>query len=111
MNVGSLLGKFRTAAIGGAAIDVLSRKDSRTLCIIGPGQQGSMQARAACSVRDIERIFVYRRNQELLKEDSKRLSRDLGVEVVPVDKARDGVENADIVVVATNSPEPVIKRF
>lgn len=110
LNVGSLLGVLRTGAIGGAAIDVLSRKDSTTLGIIGLGNQGLMQARAACAVRDIERISVYRRDSHILKNNASALSRELGVDVITADNADDAVKKVDIIVTATNSTVPVLRK-
>ncbi len=110
LSIGNYLGILRTAAIGGAAIDLLSRKDSKVLGIIGFGKQGIMQAKAACAVRNIERIHAYRRNSVELAKDTRKLSVELGIDVEPVDAPEEAVKKADIVVTATGSGSPVIRR-
>ncbi len=107
--VGEYLGRLRTGAIGGAAIDLMSRKDSRILGIIGFGEQAWMQARAALAIRNIDEIRVYRRNRELLLLLSERASREFGVTVRAMDDPRSCVTGSDIIVTATNSSAPVIR--
>ena len=56
---GSTLTAIRTGASGGAAIDLLARPESRILAVFGAGVQGRTQLEAACSVRNIETVFIY----------------------------------------------------
>ncbi len=106
--LGSYLGRLRTGAIGGVAIDIMSRKNSRTVGIIGFGEQAWMQAEACLAVRNIERIRVFRRSKVLLARLSKEAAREMGVEVTPVEDPRAAVRGADIVITATDSPSPVV---
>ena len=108
ISIGAYLGRLRTGAIGGVAIDAMSRKDSRVVGVVGFGEQAWMQVQACIAVRSIERVQVYRRNRSLLARMARQASREFGVEVSPVDDARAAVASADIVITATDSPTPVV---
>ncbi|HNK64372.1 MAG TPA: hypothetical protein PLE14_09965, partial [Anaerolineales bacterium] len=56
---GGTLTAIRTGAGSGAAIDMLARKDSRTVAVFGAGVQGRTQLEAACSVRRVETAWVF----------------------------------------------------
>ena len=106
---GSSLTAIRTGAAGGAAIDLLARKDSKTVAIFGAGVQGRTQLEAACTARPIETAFIFDPNpakaQALVTEmSSKGLNtRDLRV----AGSADEAVETADIICTATTSLRPV----
>ena len=108
---GSSLTAIRTGAAGGAAIDLLARKESRTVAIFGAGAQGRTQLEAACTARVIETAFVFDPNpakaQALITEmNSKGLkTRDLRV----AGSAQEAVESADIICTATTSLRPVFQ--
>ena len=108
---GSSLTAIRTGAAGGAAIDLLARKESKTVAIFGAGAQGRTQLEAACTARDIETAFVFDPNpakaQALITEMiGKGLkTRDLRV----AGSAQEAVESADIICTATTSLRPVFQ--
>ena len=95
-DTGELIGVFnasaitaiRTAAVSAVATKLLARPDAKTLTIVGAGVQGRSHLRAMPLVRDLQDIIVVKRGED-------------------VEKA---VRNADIVVLATNSREPIIRR-
>jgi ornithine cyclodeaminase/alanine dehydrogenase-like protein (mu-crystallin family) len=98
---------IRTAAGGGLAIELLARRDSRVLLLIGAGVQGRMQAEAALATRDIRQIFVtdvYRATAEEFR--AALADRPDAPEVTVVDSADEVVEQADIIVTATTSCVP-----
>ena len=107
--VGNLLGAVRTGAIGGAAIELLSRPDSSTLALIGPGRQGHMQLVAALAVRPLKEVRIHRRTAELCRAQAKAWTEELGVQVVATETAEEAVADADVVVLATRSAEPVLR--
>lgn len=108
---GSTLTAIRTGASSGAAIDLLSRTDSHVLAVFGAGAQGRTQIEAACSVRRIEKIWVY----DTIPEKAKTLVEEMaGVGEVPkyIQIANTPVEatrEADIICTATTSATPVFK--
>ena len=61
---GNSLTAIRTGAAGGAAIDLLSRPESRVVAIFGAGVQGRTQLEAACAVREIRTVYIYDPSRE-----------------------------------------------
>jgi ornithine cyclodeaminase/alanine dehydrogenase-like protein (mu-crystallin family) len=100
----------RTGATSGVAAKYLSREDTRHVAIIGTGQQAGTQLEAVCGVRDVERVSVNsiapREQQVAFAEE---MSRRLGLEIEVRDSARQAVEGAGIVLLATTASEPVIR--
>jgi len=95
-DTGELIGIFnasaitaiRTAAVSAVATKLLARDDAKTLAIVGTGVQGRSHLRAIPLVRDLRDVRVVGRN----------------------DDVEAAVRAADIVVLATNAREPIIKR-
>jgi ornithine cyclodeaminase len=106
---GSSLTAIRTGAAGGAAIDLLARKDSKTAAIFGAGAQARTQLEAACTARPIETVFLFARNTEntqALANEMKGkclITQDIRVAQSP----REAIEHADIICTATTSSQPV----
>ena len=101
---------MRTGAITGVAAKYLAPEDSKTVAIFGAGVQGRTQTWAACTIRDIERVYVYDLYPEARKKFSEDMSEKLGIEVIPAESGEEACRNADIVLTATTSPRPVLKR-
>jgi ornithine cyclodeaminase/alanine dehydrogenase-like protein (mu-crystallin family) len=55
---------IRTAAASAVATDALARKDSRTLAILGCGEQAATHLRAVREVRPLEGVTVWGRSRE-----------------------------------------------
>lgn len=107
--VGEVLGPLRTGAIGGLAIDVLSRPSAKRLGLIGTGAQARTQVTAACAVREFTSIRAYSRDQSRRESFCRDMSQRLGVEIEPVESAREAVTDADVLVCSTTSRQPVIE--
>jgi len=108
--IGHALGAIRTGAIGGVAIKAMSRPDATQLAVIGSGTQARTQLEAACAARAIKQVKVYSRNDQNRRKFAEEMTEKLGIEVLPVDSPKACVENADIVICATNSRTPVLER-
>jgi ornithine cyclodeaminase/alanine dehydrogenase-like protein (mu-crystallin family) len=104
---GSSLTAIRTGAAGGAAIDLLARKDSKTVAVFGAGAQGRTQLEAACTARKIETVYIFDRNvdkaQSFADEMKNRTIEDIRVAQNP----KEAIENADILCTATTATKPV----
>ncbi len=107
---GTHLTRFRTGAATGAATQVLSRADSRSLAVFGAGGQSFFQVKGVLAARKIERIKVF----DLLPEKADELIEGLradafcrGVELHRTGNAAQTLEGADMVVTATTSSRPV----
>ncbi len=106
---GSSLTAIRTGAAGGAAVDLLSRADSRIAAIFGAGAQGRTQLEAACTARKIETVYIFDPDMHkagAFAEEMKGkgpIPRDIRVASIP----KEAVEHADIICTATTSTKPV----
>jgi alanine dehydrogenase len=101
---------MRTGAITGVAAKYLAPKDAKTAVVFGAGVQGKTQTWAACTVRDIEKVYVYDLYPEARKKFAEDMSKQLGIEVIPAESGEEACRDADIVLTATTSPRPVLRR-
>lgn len=106
--VGNELGPRRVGAIGGVAADTLARPNSRVLAVIGTGTQAWAQLCAIAAVRELDDVRVYSRDADRRRAFATRIRSELGPAARVAPNAREAVEGADIVVLATSSPTPVI---
>jgi alanine dehydrogenase len=103
-----LLGQFRTGAASGIATAKLARPDATTVGCFGTGKQARTQLLAVCKVRPIKTIHVHGRDGERRKTFAEQISKETGVEVIPVEKPGDTARGRDIIITATNAREPVL---
>ncbi len=102
------LGQMRTGAASGVATRYLAREDSRVVAIIGTGWQARGQLMAVKEVRPIERVRAFGRDEERRLAFCREMGQALGVPVEPTDSAQAAVKDADIVITATRSKEPIL---
>lgn len=103
----NLLGQLRTGATSGVATKYMARPDSTVVGCFGTGFQARSQLKAICTVRRIERIDVYGRNDQRRREFATEMAEYCGVPVVAVHTPEEAVADKDIVVCATTSKAPV----
>ena len=97
------LGQIRTGAASGYATDLLADPQAETLGVIGSGFQARTQIEAIRAVRPINTVRIWSRSAE----KRRKAAEECGGQAV--DSAEEAVRGAQIVVTATNSPEPVIQ--
>lgn len=104
---GGSLTAIRTGAASGAATDVLARPDATTVALFGSGAQARTQLEAVCTVRPIERVWVYSLGgaEAFATEMAGRGPIPARIEIAasPTEALRD----ADIICAATTSRTPV----
>ena len=108
---GQAVTAWRTGAVGGVGIRHLSRKDARTVGIVGAGAQGFHQAVYACAARNIETVYIWNHSDRDLTDFMDRLKKtiaDPAVEVVQCKTVEELVKASDIICTATPSEEPVL---
>jgi ornithine cyclodeaminase/alanine dehydrogenase-like protein (mu-crystallin family) len=103
----NLLGQMRTGAASGVATKYMARPDAKIVGCFGTGFQARAQLKAVCSVRRIERVEVYGRNDERRKLFADEMSELCNVPVVPVHSPEDVAAEKDIVICATSSHVPL----
>ncbi len=105
--VGERIGAIRTGALGGAAVKHLARPDARFAGVLGSGRQARTQVAAVAAVRQIEQVSVYSPNPGHAERFAAEIRGSLGLSASALASARQVVENADVLICATNSPQPV----
>ena len=100
---------MRTGAITGVAARYLAPDDATTAAVFGAGVQGRTQLWAACTVRPIDRAYVYDLDPRAMESFSRDMGDKLGIEVTPSESGKEACIDADIVLTATTSSKPVIK--
>jgi ornithine cyclodeaminase/alanine dehydrogenase-like protein (mu-crystallin family) len=93
----------RTAAATAVAARSLARADARVVTIAGCGEQGRSQLRAISRVRPIRDAFAFDADAERAARYARDMSRELGIEVRPVDDLGGAARRSDIVVTCTPS--------
>lgn len=107
--VGERLGAIRTGAIGGIAIRYLSSPDASVVGVLGSGLQARSQLAAAVAVRSITSVRVYSRDETRRSLFAREMEADLGIETRPADSVYEAVSDADIIICATSSNQPVVR--
>jgi ornithine cyclodeaminase/alanine dehydrogenase-like protein (mu-crystallin family) len=99
--------RMRVGAANGLATRYLARAGTPRVGIIGSGWQAGAQLMAMTSVRDVERIRCFSPTEANRKAFSTQISPLIGVDVEPVASMEAAIENADVVLCATSSIEPI----
>ena len=97
----------RTAAASALASKFLSRKNSKSLLMIGTGALSPNLIKAHASVRPIEEVFVWGRNFDKAKAICAALS-DGKFKITPIKNIEDKISQVDIISSATLSPTPLV---
>jgi len=101
---------WRTAGVSGLASRLLSRENSETLLLLGTGNLATYIIRAQASVRPLKRVLVWGRTKANAEEVVSQMSAELGdIEFSVVEDVQAACGEADIVVSATGSHEPVVR--
>ena len=106
---GEALTVRRTAAASALASTFLSRADSETLLIVGPGRLAPYMAAAHCKVRPIRRVLVWGRSAERARATAAALAALVEPPAEVVSDLRQALERCDIVCCATTAREPVLR--
>lgn len=102
---GSTLTGLRTPAVSAAAVDLLAAPEAERLVIFGTGPQAWGHVRAMAQIRTLRAVSVNGRDPERTEDFRAQVSAELGLRAT---LAKDSdVEQADLVVCATTSPEAV----
>ena len=106
----SAVTEIRTAAVSAVATDLLAGPGAAELAIIGTGVQGRAHAHAIAASRPLAGIRLAGRDLARTREVAAELAGELGVPVTAHDDVAAAVAGAGIVVTATSSPDPVLRR-
>jgi ornithine cyclodeaminase/alanine dehydrogenase-like protein (mu-crystallin family) len=106
----SALTEIRTAAMSVLATDLLARPGAGDLAVIGTGVQARAHIRAFSQARALRRIRVAGRDPARAAQFAAGLQAEIPVPVTACSSAAEAVAGADIIVTATSSAQPVLRR-
>jgi ornithine cyclodeaminase/alanine dehydrogenase-like protein (mu-crystallin family) len=95
---------LRISATVGLAIDRFTDPRAKTIAMIGSGRLALPVLEPAIAVRQIERVVVYSRNADNREAFARKASEKLKIDVMPITSAEQAIDQADFVLVSTNSP-------
>lgn len=107
---GEYLTALRTGAASGLATDLLSRTESRVMAVFGAGVQSRTQLEAVCTVRSIQKVWVYDiepKKAEHYVSEMKQRSEFTRMDFHAADSPAEALREADIICAATTSSLPV----
>jgi len=106
----SAITAIRTAAVSGLATKLLAREDADNLAIIGAGVQARTHLTAMSCIRNLKRIRIAARGFASAQKFAAEMQGQSAIEIEAIESTEDAVRGADIIVTATTSREPVLRR-
>ncbi|MFQ5682508.1 MAG: ornithine cyclodeaminase family protein [Candidatus Binatia bacterium] len=98
---------LRTAATSAVGTDLLARKNSQKVGILGSRGQAKNHLVALSAIRDLKTVKVYSPKKDNCLRFAEEMTGLLDLEIQPVTSPREAVQGVDIVLTATNSSVPV----
>jgi ornithine cyclodeaminase len=106
----SAITAIRTAAVSGLATKVLANPGASTLAIIGAGVQARAHLEAIGCVRKLQLVRVVANRKESAERFAQEMRSHVACEIQAVNDLEQAVRDSDIIVTATTSREPVVRR-
>lgn len=106
---GRYITEARTAAVSAVSARHLARRDAGVVAIVGSGVQARSHADALARVLDVREFRIWGRNPANRDGAARDIQTVTGARVVACDTTRAAVDGADVVVLVTGSPTPVIE--
>lgn len=113
---GRYITEARTAAVSAVSSRLLGRKTAASLAIIGSGVQARSHLEALSRVHPLRQVTVWSPNKlhrDRFVEEAKTATRSTGgtpLTVSVVNHPAEAVAGADLIVLATSSPAPVVEN-
>jgi ornithine cyclodeaminase len=107
---GTYLTALRTGAASGVATRLLARAGARVAAVCGAGVQGRTQLEAVCTVRAIEKVWVYDQHPEtaaVFVEEMRQRGAPIPADIRVATASADAIREADVICCATTSATPV----
>ena len=100
---------MRVGAAAGIGARLLARTDASTVGMLGSGGMARTFLEAYAVVRPLRQVKVFSRKPENRRRYAAEMARTLGIEVMPVDSAREAARGVDILSTCTDSIKPTIE--
>jgi ornithine cyclodeaminase/alanine dehydrogenase-like protein (mu-crystallin family) len=101
---------LRTGAVVATAVRLYGRSDARRVAMIGGGAAATVSIDAILATREIDDIRVYDLDPEASRRFARRVEDRHGRTATIHDDAAAATRGADIVITATPSTEPIVRR-
>jgi len=105
---GRYITEARTAAVSAVSTRFLSRADASTLAIIGSGVQARSHFEAYQHVRQLKEVRIWSPRPQSRNQFVDDMSPTSSIPIIAADSAEAAVRGADLIVLVTSSPTPVI---
>ena len=105
---GRYITEARTAAVSAISTRFLARPDASKLAIIGSGVQARSHLEAYQHVRQLSEVRIWSPSERSRQQFVHDMSPDVPVPIVAAASAEAAVRGADLIVLVTSSPTPVI---
>src|SRR5579864_5081810 len=105
----NFLGQLRTGAASAVATECMARPDAKVVGLFGSGLQARTQLKGVCTVRKIELVEVYSRNEERCQQFAELMSEWCNTKVVPSRNPDEVAAEKDIVICATTARTPLFE--
>jgi alanine dehydrogenase len=106
---GRFITEARTAAVSAVSAKHLARPDASKLAIIGSGVQARSHLEAIALVRELRDVRVWSRSEENRAAFAREMRPRSDAPVRATASAKEAVDGADLIVLATASREPVVR--
>jgi alanine dehydrogenase len=106
---GRYITEARTAAVSAVSARHLAKADATTLAIVGSGVQARSHLEALAEVRPLREVRVWSPRPANRERFVAEMSGHTPAQLRATASAEDAVRGADIVVLVTSSPTPVVK--
>ena len=106
---GRYITEARTAAVSAVSTRFLAKPDASTLAIIGSGVQARSHLEAYQLVRQLKEVRIWSPKQRSREQFVEDMSGHGPAPIVAADSAEAAVRGADLIVLVTSSPTPVIE--
>ena len=99
---------IRTAAVSGVATKLLSRRDAKTLALIGSGVQANMHLDAMMATRELTSVRVCSKSLARAKAFVEAVAPRHSASITATESVQEAVDGADIICTVTSSPDPIL---
>jgi alanine dehydrogenase len=106
---GRYITEARTAAVSAVSARLLARRDAGLLAILGSGVQARSHLRALSCIYALRGVRVWSPTESRRRAFAEEMQKEIAVPISPVTTAQAAVTNADLVVLATATREPVVE--
>jgi ornithine cyclodeaminase len=107
---GRFITEARTAAVSAVSARLLAREDASTLAILGSGVQARSHLAALTRVRAVSDVRVWSPSEVRRRAFVDEMQPSTNATLSTASSAQEAVRGADLIVLATASREPVVRR-